>query len=258
MTNNAPEVEIETRGHVAVVTFSNPPFNYFNAQLLESIASALQNIDDQPETRVVLLRSTGKVFCAGADFSDQEGQGNALFDPADIYRAGLKLFQTRKPIVAEIQGATVGGGLGLAMVADFRIAAETAKFTGNFTKIGIHAGFGLTHTLPRIIGHQATALLLYTGRRISGKEAQVMGLVDEVVPLEQLHQTAFKLAEEIAAAAPLAVEATRQTLRAGLANAIAQQILHETTEQIRLFKTDDYKEGVEAVKARREGRWTRN
>lgn len=257
MTTYSNSVKNETLEHVGIITFSNPPLNYFSEQILDSIATALQAFDEQPAIRVVIIRSTGNVFCAGAQFSGEEGQGSTPFDPSDIYRAGLKLFQTRKPIIAEIQGAAVGGGLGLAMVADFRIAAETAKFTGNFTQVGIHAGFGLTHTLPRAIGQQATALLLYTGKRITGVEAHRIGLVDEVVPLERLQATTLSLAQEIATAAPLAVEATRKTLRAGLAKAIADQLLMETSEQLRLFKTDDYKEGIKAVRDRRTGAWQR-
>lgn len=257
MTTQSNAIETEILEHVGIITFSNPPFNYFSAQILESIAAALKAFDEQPAVRVVIVRSAGKVFCAGAEFSGEEGQGSAPFDPSDIYHAGLKLFQSRKPIIAEIQGATVGGGLGLAMVADFRVAAETAKFTGNFTQVGIHAGFGLTHTLPRVIGQQATALLLYTGKRITGLEAQRIGLVDEAVPLERLQAATLSLAREIATAAPLAVEATRNTLRAGLASAIADQLVTETSEQLRLFKTDDYKEGTEAVRDRRNGNWQR-
>jgi enoyl-CoA hydratase/carnithine racemase len=178
-------------------------------------------------------------------------------DPRDLYRNAVRLFRTRKPIIAAIQGAAIGGGLGLAMIADFRIAAPEARFAANFVSIGIHAGFGLTHTLPRAIGSQMAALLLYSGRRIDGAEALRMGLVDQLAASADLPSTALNFASEIAKNAPLAVEATRNTLRGNLADVVAQQIEEECREQMTLFATADFKEGIKAVAERREGRWVR-
>jgi enoyl-CoA hydratase/carnithine racemase len=248
---------------VAIVSFSRPPNNYFDVELINALAETLEGADRQPEIRAVLLRSEGKVFCAGAKFSGREGGGAGasnsgdLSDPSELYRKGVRLFRTRKPIIAEIQGPAIGGGLGLSMIADFRVVAPEARFAGNFVKIGIHPGFGLTHTLPRAIGHQLAAMLLYTGRRIDGEEAARIGLADVLAPLQALHETALGLAQEIAENAPLALEATRQTLRAGLADAVARQTDLECREQISLFRTEDFKEGVKAVAERRPGRWVR-
>ena len=256
-------VTITQDGAVAIVSFSRPPNNYFDIELINTLAETLEGADRQPEIRAVVLRSQGKVFCAGAKFSGREGGGAGasnsgdLSDPSELYRKGVRLFRTRKPIIAEIQGPAIGGGLGLAMVADFRVAAPETRFAGNFVKIGIHPGFGLTHTLPRAIGQQLTAMLLYTGRRIDGEEAVRIGLADVLAPLPALHETALGLAKEIAENAPLALEATRQTLRAGLADAVARQTDHECREQIALFGTEDFKEGVKALAERRPGRWVR-
>ncbi|GAO53390.1 enoyl-CoA hydratase/isomerase family protein [Novosphingobium sp. MD-1] len=251
-------VTITTQDAVAIVSFSRPPLNYFDVDLINALADALEEIDRTDDLRAVLLRSEGKVFCAGASFSGREGSGQGeLADPGDLYRQAVRLFRTRKPIVVAVQGAAIGGGLGLAMVGDFRIAAEDARFAGNFVKIGIHPGFGLTHILPRVIGHQNTAKLFYTGRRYTGAEAATMGLVDEVVPAEHLAEAALAFAAEIAEGAPLAVEATRATLRHGLADAVAAQTERECREQIALFASADFKEGVQAVAERRPGRWQR-
>jgi enoyl-CoA hydratase/carnithine racemase len=248
---------------VALVTFSRPPQNYFDADLIGALADAFEEIDEQPNLRAIVLSSEGTIFCAGAKFSGGEGSaavrpGSAgLSDPSEVYRRAVRLFRTRKPIVAAIQGAAIGGGLGLSMVADFRVAAPEARFAGNFVKIGIHPGFGLTYTLPRAIGHQNSALLLYTGRRVGGVEAHRIGLVDILAPLSDLRETAMGLAREMAENAPLALEATRNTLRREVADAVALQTDHECREQLALFGTEDFKEGVSAVSERRAGRWVR-
>lgn len=256
-------VKIAVHDAVAIVTFSRPTLNYFDVGLIEGLADAFEEVDRQPELRAILLRSEGKVFCAGASFSGNEGRGAGqadsgdLADPSDLYRKAVRLFRTRKPIVVAVQGAAIGGGLGLSMIGDFRVAAREARFAGNFVKIGIHPGFGLTYILPRCIGTQAAAMLLYTGRRIDGDEAARIGLADIVVPLDELESAALGLAAEIAANAPLALESTRATLREGLADAIAQQTEHECREQITLFRSEDFKEGVASVADRRPGIWTR-
>ena len=167
----------------------------------------------------------------------------------------MRLFSAKKPIVAAVQGAAVGAGLGLALVADFRVAAPEARFAANFVKLGFHPGFGITYTLPRLIGEQKAALMCLTGRRIKGEEALAWGLVDELVPLEELRDAALALAREIAENAPLAVQATRATLRAGLAAAVKAQTDHELIEQTALRKTADFAEGVRAVAERRPGKF---
>ena len=179
--------------------------------------------------------------------SDASVSGNPLYDEA------VRLFSNKKPIVAAVQGAAVGAGLGLALVADFRVAAPEARFAANFVKLGFHPGFGLSHTLPRLIGLQRAALLMETGRRIPGEEALAWGLADELAPLDEVRGRAIHLAREIAENAPLAVQSTRATLRAGLAEAVRAMTDHEFVEQSWLRKTADYREGVRAVNERRPG-----
>ena len=135
------------------------------------------------------------------------------------------------------------------------IAAPEARFAANFVKLGIHPGFGLTHTLPRLIGVQKAALLMYTGRRLNAEQALAWGLVDEVVEASDLRAAARRLADEIAEAAPLAVVATRATLRQGLFDAFRDQVRHESEEQTKLLATADAREGVAAVAERRPGRF---
>jgi enoyl-CoA hydratase/carnithine racemase len=249
-------------GAVAVVIFSRPPNNFFDVELIVELAEALEEIDRRPDLRAVVVCSVGKVFCAGAKFAGADGNGSPagagdFADPRSLYLNGVRLFRTHKPIVAAIQGPAIGGGMGLAMVADFRVAASEARFACNFVALGIHPGFGLTHTLPRAIGQQSAAMLFYTGRRINGEEAHRIGLVDTLCPLSELRETALKLAREIASNAPLAVEATRKTMRDRLAEAVERQVEHECREQMALFSSRDFKEGVRAVAERRPGNWSR-
>ena len=158
--------------------------------------------------------------------------------------------------MAAIQGAAIGGGLGLALVADFRVASPEARFAANFVKIGIHPGFGLTYTLPRLIGAQKAAMMFYTGRRIAAEEAVAWGLADVLVESVRLREDAIELAAEIAENAPLAVVSTRATMRRGLADAVKAQTDLEFTEQSWLMRTEDHREGVKAVAERRPGRFT--
>ena len=244
------DVGFETDGHVAVVEMRRPPHNYFDVELMNALAQLFEDIDEDSSLRAIVLAAQGTAFCAGADFSTPGGPSR------DVYPAAARLFATRKPIIAAIQGPAVGGGLGLALVADFRVAAPEARFSANFVKLGIHPGFGLTHTLPRLIGVQKAALLMYTGRRLNGEEALAWGLVDELVDQSDLREGALKLAAEIAEAAPLAVISTRATLRDGLVDAYREQVRHESDEQTKLLGTADAREGIAAVAERRPGRFT--
>ena len=143
-----------------------------------------------------------------------------------------------------------------ASSADFRIVAPEARFAANFVKLGFHPGFGITHTLPRVVGQQRADLMCLTGRRIKGEEALDWGLADQLVDLGSLREAALALAQEIAENAPLAVVATRATLRAGLVEAVKRQTDHELGEQTWLRATNDFAEGVRSVNERRTGVFT--
>jgi len=252
------EVSVTRDGHVAVLEIDRPPYNHVSVELMRDLADALDAIDGEIDLRAVVLCSAGKAFCAGADLVAPTGlagsSGMTTINP--LYVEAVRLYSTKKPIVIAVQGAAVGAGLGLALVGDFRVAAPEARFTANFVKLGFHPGFGLTHTLPRLIGLNRASLMFQTGRRLKGEEALAWGLVDEVVPLEDLRGAAVRLAKEIAENAPLAVQATRATLRAGLAAGVKAATDHELLEQTELRKTADFAEGVRAVNERRAGVFT--
>ena len=243
-------------GHVAVVTFARPPHNFADLDLIRGIGAAFDAADAEAQVRAIVLRSEGRVFCAGADLANSnpvaaDAAGAGERNP--FYVAAARLFAVKKPVVAAVQGAAVGAGLGLALVADFRIATPAARFVANFVQLGFHPGFGISAVLERAVGRQRAALMLLTGRRIGGELAGEWGLADQVVAEAELDAVALALATEIAAGAPLAVQSTRATIRGELHALVQRQTDHELAEQQWLQRTADYAEGVRAVNERRPG-----
>lgn len=242
--------------HVAVTEIGRPPDNYFDAALIGALADAYEWADTQAGARAIVLCSAGKHFCAGADFtgrSTDSGARQASTDnyAGDLYAQAARLFRARLPVVAAVQGAAVGGGLGLACSADFRVASPAARFAANFARLGLHQGFGLSVTLPAIIGQQHANLMLFTGRRVKGEEAVALGLADLLADPDVLRPAAYELAAEIAASAPLAVRSIRATQRAGLADRVTAAMAAELAEQDQLRQTADFAEGVRATAERR-------
>src|SRR6202795_1341438 len=255
MTATTKDVAVELKDRVGTVELRRPPNNFFDNALIAQIGDAFDAFDRDPECRAIVLAAEGKAFCAGADFSNRPLTG-ALAEGADgvarhLYKEAIRLFRTRKPIVAAVHGAAIGGGLGLALVADFRVTCPEARFSANFNRLGFHPGFGLTVTLPRLIGAQQAALLFYTGRRIPGDEAVRIGLADLLVAQAEVRSAAQALALEIAQSAPLAVISTRDTMRRGLVDAIEAATERELVEQDWLRRTEDFQEGIKAMSERR-------
>jgi len=245
------DLAVTRDGAVAVIELRRAPHNFVSVALLRDLADVLAGLDADDECRGVVLCSGLKAFSAGADFSGP-GDVGEVPDPSPIYAQAMRLFRNAKPIVAAVEGAAIGAGLGLALVADFRIATSAARFSAAFARLGFHPGFGLSVTLPRLVGEQKAALLMYTGRRIGGDEALAIGLVDELVPEGAAKDRALALAHEIATSAPLAVESIRATLRLGLAERIAAANQRELSIQHEQFRTDDFREGIAAAAERRQ------
>ena len=253
---NYEDIEVTQTGHVALIEIQRPPHNFFDIALIGQLADACDVLDLEDNCRSIVLAAQGKSFCAGANFGD--GSGQKIIDDSKpkkpenhLYQEAVRLFSCKKPIVGAIQGAAIGGGLGLALAPDFRVTCPEGRFSANFTRLGFHPGFGLTHTLPALIGQQNAALMMYTGRRVKGEEAVEMGLADKIVPLDQLRSAAMELAEEIAISSPLGVVETRATLRAGLADRVRIATDHELKVQNELRQTEDFKEGIAATAERR-------
>jgi enoyl-CoA hydratase/carnithine racemase len=243
-----PEVTVERLdGHVAVVEIHRPPNNYFDATLIQLVADALDELEADTECRVVVLASEGRNFCAGANLDARTGPPQ----PGAIYEGAVRLFGGTRPIVAAVQGAAVGGGLGLALAADFRVASPESRFSANFSRLGFFPGFGLTTLLPRVVGEQVALDLLYTGRRVGGEEARALGLCDRLARPEEIRAAAVAFAAEIAESAPLSLQRIRTHMRGQLAEAVRAATGRELDEQLQLARTADFAEGVSATAERR-------
>lgn len=262
--------------HVALMTLRRPPHNYFDVAMVRLLADLYAEADADPSVRAIVLAAEGRNFSAGANFGGDGdrttaiGAGDSDDGATALYAEAARVFGVGVPVVAAVHGTAIGGGFGLAVSADFRVAAPSTRFCANFARIGIHHGFGLTVSLPRVVGEQHALDMLLTGRRVHGLEAHRIGLADRLVDdpepggadgptddrADAVLAGALSLAAELAEAAPLAVRSIRATQRAGLAEAVARATPHEASEQRTLRETADFTEGVAATAERRIPRFT--
>jgi 2-(1,2-epoxy-1,2-dihydrophenyl)acetyl-CoA isomerase len=232
--------------HVAEIEMHRPPANYFDADLLAGVVDAIDWAAGAGG-RAVVLCSEGRHFCAGLDFGATDKP-----DPAQLialYGSARQLIDSPLPVVAAVQGSAIGGGLGLALAADFRVGSPSSRFAANFARLGFHQGFGISLTLPCVVGHQKALELLTTARRIDGSEALAIGLCDRLD--DDPRTGAHQLAAELAESAPLAVRSIRRTLRGDIVHGFATMVDHERSEQLHLMETADFREGIAASMARR-------
>lgn len=250
------DVAVETLdGHVLVAEIQRAPNNFFDVDLIDSLSQLYEAVDADPDLRTIVLCSEGRHFCAGANLTARaSGSDQAAPDGrSPLYTRATRMIAAKTPVVAAVQGAAVGGGLGLACSADFRVGCSETRMTANFAQLGFHHGFGLTVLLPPLVGQQRALELLLTGKRIDGEEAHRIGLLDRFVALEDVRTEAIAFAREIASSAPLAVASIRETMRGDLADRYRAATDRENDEQARLRQTDDYREGVKAYGERRPG-----
>src|SRR6516225_11684385 len=170
------DIGVSRDGFVATVEMRRPPHNFFDSELIAEIGEAFEQLDADRQCRAIVLAAEGRSFCAGADFSRRMetgtvAEGSRSGAGPHLYKEAIRLFRTRKPIVAAVQGAAVGGGLGLALVADFRVTCQEARFRANYNRLGFHAGRELAPHLPGPAGAREVAVALYTGGRTPGDEA---------------------------------------------------------------------------------------
>src|SRR4051794_9988642 len=228
MPSESPDVTAVTKADgVPTVTSHRPPHNFFAIPFSPAIPAASETPAGDPRCRAIVLAAEGKHFCAGAALGGraerteradraERAQGGEPAAGRHLYDEAERLFAAATPVVAAVQGAAVGGGLGLACAADFRIGTPDTRCSANFARLGFHHGFALTVTLPPIVGQQRANELLLTGARIDGTEAHRIGLLDRLVQPDELSEQAHRFAAEIAASAPLAVRSIRTTMRDGL------------------------------------------
>ncbi|CAN5207366.1 enoyl-CoA hydratase/isomerase family protein [soil metagenome] len=243
------DVVVETVGHVAVIALNRPPANYFDLSLIIQLVDAAQRAQEDGR-RAIVLCSEGKHFCAGANFGSADTGDARVTSTAQLYHKAIELFELEIPVIAAVQGAAVGGGLGLACAADFRVASPASRFHANFSLLGFHQGFGLSASLPRIVGSQRAAKMLYSSERVDGEHAASMGLADRLVETGTERDAALSWASELAVAAPLAVRSIKSTLRSPVIHEVREAVERELVEQARLWSTEDSEIGIAASLAR--------
>lgn len=238
---------------VATVEFERGSANFLSEPLISNLVDCFDECARDGRTRAIVLRGAGKHFCAGADFSDPDTVSQASDEHGErhVYDAVADLFATPLPVVAAVRGAAIGGGLGLALACDFRVASRKSRLAAPFSRLALHHGFGLSVTLPSAVGAQRSLELLYTGRRIDGATAYSYGLCDRLVPEAEVLTAALEMADEIASAAPLAVRSIRRTMRRDMLARVTESLAVEKAEQRRLARTADFAEGVRADHERR-------
>ena len=231
-------------------TLRRPPHNLLTEPALGRLADALEALG--ATARAAVLCSEGRSFCAGADFRSSDAPDPTageefLATTGAFYRQAARVFATPVPLVAAVQGAAIGAGFGLALACDLRVVGARGFFQANFVRLGIHPGFALSVLLPRLVGPGRAADVFLTARRVGAEEALAIGMADRLVPEGTELDAAVETAADVARGAPLAVAATRATLRAGLLEDATRAMAHELEEQARLAGTDDAVEGVAAM-----------
>lgn len=250
-------VGVDVVKHVGLIELQDPPHNFLTAEMVRGVADALEAFDRDREVRAAVLCAQGRSFCGGVNLGgDRTVGGWQDLGASGLYAQGARLLDVGLPVVAAVHGSAVGGGLGLAMACSLRVTCPEARFSANFVRLGVHHGFGLSVTLPALVGPAKAALVLLTGRRFGGVEAAQLGLADFCVPQERVRDRAVDLAQEIASGAPLAIRSINRTLRAPVAAEFREATRHEEEEQAKLFATQDFAEGVKAYAERRDGRFS--
>lgn len=252
MTSPDPAVLYERRQHVGLLTLNRPDNrNSMTSELLDAFAAAVQQVRADEGLRCLVVTGRGPSFSAGADFRSQIQRDQAGLTPPEksyaMYTAFLSLLDVEVPVVGALQGHAVGGGFGLAIVTDLRIASEEAKYGANFARLGLHPGMAISYLLPRLVGVPRALELLLTGRLFSGREGADLGLFNRAVPAEQVLPQALELAEQIAANAPIAVRLMKRSIYQGLGWDTRTAAWREAFAQAATVATDDAREGMAAL-----------
>ncbi len=247
-------VLLQVDGAVATLTLNQPDKrNAMRPELLEDFARKVEKVKGEADVRVLVVQGSGKIFCSGADFSAMGSMGS---DPKKIYGFFLCLLDLDIPTIAKVNGHAIGGGLGLALACDLRVADKDAKLGANFTKLGFTPGMATTYFLPRLVGLPKAAELLFTGRIITGAECEKIGLVNYAVAKEELDARTDALAKEVASSAPLALKLTKKVLYQNLAYDPRGALDAEAAAQAKTMGTQDAREGITAMMQKREPKFT--
>lgn len=245
---------VEISNHVALIRLNRPDaLNALNAQLLDELATALRAADTNDKVRVVVLTGSEKAFAAGADIREMSEKSFVDVFSEDLFMPETEAIQrVRKPIIAAVSGYALGGGCELAMMCDFIIAADTAKFGQPEINLGVIAGIGGTQRLTRLVGKSKSMDMHLTGRFMDAAEAERAGLVSRVVPAKKLLEEAMAAAQKIAEKSAIATMAVKESVNRSYEVSLREGILFERRLFFSLFATEDQKEGMSAFIEKRE------
>ena len=254
-----PELLYEVSEHIATITFNRPDrMNTISGPMLDLLTDLLLRADRDRAVRCIVLTGTGRAFCAGLDMKAQaSGEGllsvGSGFSQIDLrHTPPTVLHALDTPVIAALNGSAAGYGLDLAIGCDIRIAARSAKLAVAFTKRAIVPESGGTWLLPRIVGYAKAAELIFTGRTLRTDEALELGLLNKVVDDDSLAKEARSMALEIAANAPLAVQAAKRMMRMGETETFEQNVNHVYLQLLPLFRTRDFAEAMTSFVEKRE------
>ena len=252
----AEAVRYETRGVIGLITLDRPDNrNSMTPELLDAFAAASAHARADASIRALVVTGTGACFSSGADFKSTLQRQDDHREPHEksfaMYEPFLSLLELRVPVIGALNGHTVGGGFGLALVCVLRIGALDAKYGANFVKLGLAPGMAISYMLPRLIGMARASDLLLTGRLVAGEEAERMGILNRAVPAADVMTVTMELAHTIAANAPFAVQETKLAIRRGLGLEIVEGARAESHVQAASVVMDDAREGVAAFMAKR-------
>lgn len=248
---------VEQRGAVTLITLNRPQaLNALNSQVLSDLIDAFAEFDADDSQRCAVLTGSEKAFAAGADIKEMQSQSFAEMYGSNFFAGYDRVTATRKPWIAAVSGFALGGGCELAMMADFIIAGDNAKFGQPEIKLAVTPGMGGSQRLTRAIGKAKAMEMCLTGRMMDAAEAERSGLVARVVPAAELVDEAVKTATAIAAMAPLAALATKEMVNAAFETTLQQGVVFERRLFHGLFGSDDQKEGMAAFVEKRPGNWT--
>lgn len=255
--SDAP-VLYEVKDFIATITLNRPDNrNSMTDEVLTGFKDALTKVIQDDEVRCLVITGKGKSFCAGADFksrAQQSGKGREL-RPNErsfaVYQPFLNVLDVQVPVIGALNGHAIGGGMGLALVCDIRVANQDAKYGSNFTRLGLHPGMATTYLMPRIVGIPRAAELLFTGRIITGAEAAEFGLVNYALPPDDVWPKSWELAKEVAGCAPIANRWCKRSLYQNVDWNPVEAAWHEAEVQSRTSETEDSREGIQALLEKR-------
>ena len=247
----------EAANRIGMITLNRPEQrNAMTPELLDAFSEAIAEALADDEIRCLVITGKGRCFSAGADLRSSL-QRSDLGKPSReasfaMYEPFLRVLDVEVPVIAAMNGHTVGGGFGLTLLADIRVANVDAKYGVNFARLGIHSGLGISYTLPRLVGLAHASELLFTGKLIRGSEALDMGLATHAIEGEQVVPRALEIARAITGSAPMAVQQMKASIRRGLGWEIREAALDEAGLQSASLDTEDAKEGIAAILEKRE------